>query len=259
MRARRSLPVGAIGIAGMALAPAFMAIGFAAEATAPTPPAATAPARPAAPATPARPAAPAAQPQATGQPQALTGGSARPAATAATQQPAATQQTAGAQQTPETEEGQQIDAKAELKGVLTQPFDDFNLTRAEIPEGLIPIRNNPYGLRANVTCAQLTEEIVYIDGLVGADLEPVPQGEGDDSLLTRENTTTAARNVARSAASSWIPFRGLVRELTGAEAHARAFKEAVLAGMVRRAYLKGLREARRCPAAAPARTAAPTR
>ena len=137
-------------------------------------------------------------------------------------------------------------AGAEIKGVLTQPFDDFNLTRTEIPPELLPIEADPYGPPKGSACADLTAEIVKIEGLIGADLVK-KEAPASTSLLTKDNATQAARNTARSAASSWIPFRGLVREVTGAESHARAFKEAVLAGMVRRAYLKGLREMRRCP------------
>jgi hypothetical protein len=152
-------------------------------------------------------------------------------------------------------QGQQIDAKAEMKGVLTQPFDDFNLTRTEIPPGLIPIEANPYGMRPNMTCNDIRTEIAYIDGLIGEDVGPALPDE-DNSIMSEENRTTAARNLARSAASSWIPFRGLVREVTGAESHARAFKEAVLAGFVRRAYFKGIAETRRCPAISAAAAAA---
>ncbi|HEX5775342.1 MAG TPA: hypothetical protein VFX95_01555, partial [Caulobacteraceae bacterium] len=49
-----------------------------------------------------------------------------------------------------------------------------------------------------------------------------------------------------------IPFRGWVRKLTGAERHDRLVGQAIHAGQVRRAYLKGLGEARGCnPPATP--------
>ena len=43
-----------------------------------------------------------------------------------------------------------------------------------------------------------------------------------------------------------IPFRGVVRKLSGAESHDRLVQSAIIAGNVRRAYLKGLGEARGC-------------
>jgi hypothetical protein len=52
--------------------------------------------------------------------------------------------------------------------------------------------------------------------------------------------------VLKGAAGSIVPFRGWVRQLTGAERHARAVQTAVAAGRVRRAYLKGLGQMIRC-------------
>jgi hypothetical protein len=55
-----------------------------------------------------------------------------------------------------------------------------------------------------------------------------------------------------SAASDVIPFRGWVRKLTGAERHDKLVQSAITAGAVRRAYLKGLGEAKGCnPPATP--------
>jgi hypothetical protein len=49
-----------------------------------------------------------------------------------------------------------------------------------------------------------------------------------------------------------IPLRGWVRKLTGAERHDRLVQSAITSGNVRRAYLKGLGEARGCnPPATP--------
>ena len=50
--------------------------------------------------------------------------------------------------------------------------------------------------------------------------------------------------VAKSIVGSFIPFRGIVREVSGANARRDAFNRAVTAGMVRRGYLKGLGQQR---------------
>ena len=49
-----------------------------------------------------------------------------------------------------------------------------------------------------------------------------------------------------------LPFRGVVRRLSGAEARDRELRAYVLAGIVRRAFLKGVAQAHDCPAVAPA-------
>jgi hypothetical protein len=45
--------------------------------------------------------------------------------------------------------------------------------------------------------------------------------------------------VAKSVVGSFIPFRGVIREISGANKHAQDFQDAILAGMMRRAFLKG--------------------
>jgi hypothetical protein len=63
---------------------------------------------------------------------------------------------------------------------------------------------------------------------------------------------TTALTVASGAASDVIPFRGWIRKLSGAEQHDRYVQAAITAGAVRRAYLKGLGEAKGCdPPATP--------
>jgi len=60
------------------------------------------------------------------------------------------------------------------------------------------------------------------------------------------NEQSFNKNVAKGGVSSVIPYRGVVRQLTGAEKRARSRNDALLAGTVRRAYLKGYAEMLRC-------------
>ena len=140
-------------------------------------------------------------------------------------------------------------AGSELQGALTQPFNDFNLVRTEIPEKLAQVRDAPYAKPVPGDCNDLAAQVLELDRLLGPDLQGEP-GAAGKPLVSREAAEQAARDAARDAASSWIPFRGAVRYVTGAERHARAVKEATVAGIVRRAYLKGLREALQCAAPA---------
>ena len=73
--------------------------------------------------------------------------------------------------------------------------------------------------------------------MLGADLD----------IATGERRDITIGKVAKSAVGSFIPFRGLIREVSGAADHQRDFEEAIFAGAVRRGYLKGLGEARECP------------
>jgi hypothetical protein len=138
-----------------------------------------------------------------------------------------------------------LESQGELQGILTQPFNDFNLVQTEIPAKLTSIVPAPYAPLDPGGCPEMTAEIAELDKILGPDLEGQKR-ESEKPIISRESAERTARGAARSAASSWIPFRGFIRELTGAERHSRAIREAVLAGMVRRAYLRGLAEAQ-CP------------
>ena len=47
-------------------------------------------------------------------------------------------------------------------------------------------------------------------------------------------------------ANSIIPFRSVIREISGAAAHDRRYNAAVYAGVVRRSFLKGIGQQRGC-------------
>ncbi|WP_374570433.1 hypothetical protein [Phenylobacterium sp.] len=134
---------------------------------------------------------------------------------------------------------------------MRQPLTDLNIAPEEIPTALKEAAAAPYAAPADGPCAAIAEEIGRLDGALGPDLDaaaPAEPGQG----------VKLAAGALRSLTTGWIPFRGVLRHLTGAEAHAEAVREAVLAGAVRRAYLKGLGEKQGCtPPAAPQRQPAP--
>jgi hypothetical protein len=125
------------------------------------------------------------------------------------------------------------------------PLEDFNLRRQEIPPLLAAIES-PYHLPKELDCWQIVFLIGELDKVLGADWDaPKP----DDRLRTdqlSEAATDAALGAVSAGARSWIPFRGLVRRVTGAEAHARRYDNAFRKGAQRRAYLKGYGLAQGC-------------
>src|SRR5690606_29257576 len=81
------------------------------------------------------------------------------------------------------------------------------------------------------------------DEILGPDID-LPQ-EARDRI--------SAGRVAKTVVNSFIPFRGLIREVSGANAHYRAVQAEIQAGLARRVFLKGIGESKRC--AYPARPA----
>ncbi len=126
----------------------------------------------------------------------------------------------------------------EVTDTVQQPFEDFNVVRDEIPIILFNIRDNPYAEPVSANCRSVVAEIRQLDRALGADL---------DTREVKDRTAVDATfSLARGLALGLIPFRGVAREVTGAEAHSHAFNTAVLAGTVRRAYLKGIGERLGC-------------
>ena len=136
-----------------------------------------------------------------------------------------------------------------VQGAATTPLRDLNVVRAKIPEVLLQAMDDPYARPPRTfKCAALAALIRPLDEVLGPDIDRVPVG--DENLMDRGKST--ALGVAGDLASGAIPFRGVVRRLSGAEAHDRLVQSAIIAGNVRRAYLKGLGESKGClPPATP--------
>lgn len=138
--------------------------------------------------------------------------------------------------------------KSSIKGAAEAPLRDLNVLRTKIPGVLLQAMADPYERPAGKGCRQLAELIQPLNDALGADLD-APEPDKDD-LLGRGKTTTFG--LMAGAAQDVIPFRGWVRKLSGAERHDRYVQAAITAGAVRRAYLKGLGEAKGCdPPATP--------
>ena len=139
----------------------------------------------------------------------------------------------------------------QLAGAATVPLNDLNLVHDKIPPVLIAAQKGPYAAPANPTCEGLKAEILLLDAALGADLD-TPGHHDDHHLLEKGKAEAekAAVGYVRSAAEALIPYRGWVRKLTGAERFSQQVTKAIGAGIVRRAYLKGLGQAQGCGAPA---------
>jgi hypothetical protein len=120
--------------------------------------------------------------------------------------------------------------------VVATPVSDLNLKKDEIPELLLAAEQRPYSLRGLDTCRQLATAIGEFDAVLGDDLD-VPQAGGRRLSATR---------VAQSVVGAFIPFRGVIREISGANQHDRTLQAAILAGVARRSFLKGIGQAKGC-------------
>jgi hypothetical protein len=144
--------------------------------------------------------------------------------------------------------------REDLTGAVSAPLRDLNVMRSKIPEVLLRALADPYERPPNTRCTTLSALVEPLDVALGDDID-VPATDEEKQLLSRETAYGAVANVASGA----IPFRGWVRTLSGADRHDHLVQSAINAGMVRRAYLKGLGEAKSCkPPATPSHVKAGT-
>jgi|SRR5579859_510671 len=129
-----------------------------------------------------------------------------------------------------------------IKGAAKSPLRDLNVLRTKIPGVLLQALADPYAQPTTEDCPEILALVAPLDDALGPDLDRTKE---EDGLMTKGRNT--ALDLAAGAASDVIPFRGWIRKLTGAERHDHLVQSAILAGAVRRAYLKGLGEADACP------------
>lgn len=142
-----------------------------------------------------------------------------------------------------------------LADAAMSPLEDFNLKREPIPP-LLKALETPYFPAHDMSCAEIAEAVVRLDEHLGADWdapdEEAAEEDGSRAQWAADQTADAALDAVSSEARGFIPFRGLVREATGAEAHARRIRKAYRLGAEQRAFLKGVGQAQGClPPAAP--------
>lgn len=125
------------------------------------------------------------------------------------------------------------------------PIEDLNLKRQAIPPKLQEVVKNPYAMQPHMLCAGIRAEITELDALLGPDV-CTPQNPTGMIVSRKGEYVEKGANAAREQAigivrrrADVIPFRGVVRYVSGADSHAKAVERAYEAGRLRRAFLKG--------------------
>lgn len=122
--------------------------------------------------------------------------------------------------------------------IALTPLGDLNLRNDPIPPLLLAAREAPYDPAGIRNCRDITRLVGELDVVLGADYDTEVPDDGGRNI--------SAGNIAQRLLGSLIPFRGIIREVSGANEHERDFREAIAAGMTRRAYLKGRGQGMNC-------------
>ncbi len=135
-----------------------------------------------------------------------------------------------------------------LANAALSPLEDLNLKREPIPPVLAGLATT-YGLPEPVTCSAIANEVTRLNAVLGQDSDippPDEEEEEDYGQWAADESADAALGAVESSARGLIPFRGLVREATGANRYADKVARAYQFGLTRRAYLKGYGHAMGC-------------
>ena len=120
--------------------------------------------------------------------------------------------------------------------IVTQPATDVGIKKTETPALLEQISDDPYNTSGTGTCALISKSIKELSDILGPDYaDPQPAPKRD-----------VAKMGGAAIINSLIPFRGLVREVSGAAPAERRKNAAIAAGVARRGFLRGLQYARKC-------------
>lgn len=128
------------------------------------------------------------------------------------------------------------------------PLEDIGIKQQPIPEKLQQISDNPYIIPARTLCESIRGEIAELDVILGPDIaikgkavpgNMVESGQGEYI----EQGIGFARDQAIGMVSNKVnilPFRGVIRNISGASRHSKEVERAYQAGKLRRAFLKGI-------------------
>lgn len=151
-----------------------------------------------------------------------------------------------------------VDADSDVTDRVGQaaitPLSDLNVVQEKIPEVLRHAKKvGPYAAPEKLECAVVQEEINRLTAVLGPDIDD-PNTKNKLSLLDRGTDAAEDYGVGfvRRTVEGMVPFRSWVRKLTGAEKHSKEVASSIIAGGVRRAYLKGIRLGMACPVPAQA-------
>jgi hypothetical protein len=120
--------------------------------------------------------------------------------------------------------------------VAETPLTDLNVKKGEIPPVLLRAQQNPYSMAGMKGCPAITNAVSQLNAVLGDDV--------DVSKAKKRNV--GAGHVAQTVVGSFIPFRGIIREVSGASSEERKLQAAIAAGMARRGFLKGVGMTKGC-------------
>jgi hypothetical protein len=143
----------------------------------------------------------------------------------------------------QTEPSRTKQIEEDASKVASSPLKDVGVLKDKIPQVLIDARTGTYALPSLLTCKTIFDAVDALDAELAPDL---------DADSTQIKTGMSATEIGETVVHGLTPLRSWVRKLSGAEKNANEVQAAIMAGSIRRGYLKGVGLGLGCkPPAAP--------
>jgi hypothetical protein len=123
--------------------------------------------------------------------------------------------------------------------IASQPVTDVGAKKTVVPPVLQRAIAAPYGSAGTASCAQIRSGLGQLNAVLGPDFAA-------GASYNEDRASKIAEAGGKTIVNSIIPFRGLVREISGAAPAQRRLNAAIDAGYARRGYLRGMARAKGC-------------
>ncbi|MFW2853064.1 hypothetical protein ACM61V_14245 [Sphingomonas sp. TX0543] len=128
---------------------------------------------------------------------------------------------------------------SEAGKIAARPAHDVGIANKKVPPVLQRAAAAPYSLQGTASCGQLSSGIASLNSALGPDF-------GEKAAVSGSKAGQIAKIAGETVVDTIIPFRGLVREVSGAAAAQRRMQAATYAGLARRGFLRGVARGKGC-------------
>ena len=135
-----------------------------------------------------------------------------------------------------------------VNDAVKAPLRDLNLTDDNVPIILVRAYAKPYDTRGLDSCQGILDQVTALDLALGPDIDIPRGGDAKEDMFSKGRGLAgdAALDAVRSATTGVIPVRSWVRRLSGANRAEQEAKAIVLAGSIRRGFLKAMGVQQHC-------------
>ncbi len=123
---------------------------------------------------------------------------------------------------------------------VRRPLRDLNMMQDKIPPVLLRAESHPYDLHGVNSCNDVLDRVAELDLALGPDVDTPKEKRHTRVSRGADFAAEAALDAAGSAAEHFLPMRGTIKQITGAQRYENHVKHAQLAGTTRRSFLKAI-------------------